>query len=304
MRAQFVLKEIGIGLRRNLTMTIAVVVTVAVSLALVGAGLLIRAQVAEMKGFWYDRVEVTISLCNEFDASSEQACIAGAVSDSQRSQIETDLRELDEVAQVYYESKEQAYELFKEEFPDTAIADTVTPGQLPESFRVKLVDPEQFEVVASAFEGRPGVERVIDQKELLGPFFNFLNGLTLATVVVAGLVLIAAVLLVVNTIRVAAFSRRRETGIMRLVGASNFYIQVPFLLEGAIAGLIGATVAAGLLVAAYYFLVLGVFKPNFVFIERWVGWEAVLTIVPVLLVLGMVISALASFFTLRRYLRV
>ncbi|MEJ7727092.1 MAG: permease-like cell division protein FtsX [Actinomycetes bacterium] len=304
MRVQFVLKEIGIGLRRNLTMTVAVVVTVAVSLAMVGAGLLIRAQVAEMKGFWYERVEVTISLCNEFDASTNPACVSGEVSDSQRSQIEADLKELDEVQQVFYESKEQAYQLFQEEFADNAIRNTVTPDQLPESFRVKLVDPEEFAVIASAFEGRPGVESVVDQKKVLDPFFKFLNGLTLATATVAGLVLIAAVLLVVNTIRVAAFSRRRETGIMRLVGASNFYIQVPFLLEGAIAGLLGAVVAAGLLVATYYFLVLGVFKPDFAFVNSWVGWDTVLTIVPVLLVLGMVISALASFFTLRRYLRV
>jgi len=304
MRAQFVLKEIGIGLRRNLTMTIAVVVTVAVSLAMVGAGLLIRAQVAEMKDFWYDRVELSIYLCNDFDASGNEACVSGAVSDSQRDQIEADLAELEEVQAVFYESKEQAYEHFQEEFSDSAIVDTVTPDQLPESFRVKLVDPEQFEIVASAFEGRPGVESVVDQKEQLEPFFKFLNGLTLATVCVAGLVLIAAVLLVVNTIRVAAFSRRRETGIMRLVGASNFYIQVPFLLEGAIAGLLGAAVAAGLLVAAYYFLVLGVFKPDFAFIQQWVGWDTVLTIVPILLILGMVIASLASFLTLRRYLRV
>lgn len=304
MRAQFVLKEIGIGLRRNLTMTVAVVVTVAVSLAMVGAGLLIRAQVAEMKDFWYDRVEVSIFLCSEFDASSNSACVSGAVSGSQRSQIESDLGELDEVQAVFYESKEQAYTLFQEEFADSAIVDTVTPEQLPESFRVKLVDPEQFAIIASAFDGRPGVESVVDQKEQLEPFFKFLNKLTLASVSIAGLVLIAAVLLVVNTVRVAAFTRRRETGIMRLVGASNFYIQVPFLLEGAIAGLLGAVVAAGLLVAAYYFLILGSFKPDFAFIQQWVGWDTVLTIVPVLLVLGMVISALASFFTLRRYLRV
>lgn len=304
MRAQFVLKEIGIGLRRNLTMTIAVVVTVAVSLAMVGAGLLIRAQVAEMKDYWYDRVEVTISLCNDFDASGNPACASGAVSDSQRDQIEADLAELDEVEAVFYESKEEAYQHFIEDFAGNAITETVTPDQLPESFRVKLVDPENFDIVASAFDGRPGVQSVVDQKEVLEPFFKFLNGLTLATLIVAGLVLVAAILLVVNTIRVAAFSRRRETGIMRLVGASNFYIQVPFLLEGAIAGLLGATLAAGLIVAVYYFLILGVFKPNFAFVYSWVGWDTVLTIVPVMMVLGMVVSALASFLTLRRFLRV
>jgi cell division transport system permease protein len=304
MRAQLVLKEIGIGLRRNLTMTIAVVVTVAVSLAMFGVGLLIRAQVAEMKDFWYERVEVSIFLCNEFDAATEPACAGGEVSETQRDQIRTDLEAMDQVATVYYESKEQAYKLFKEDFADSAIVDTVTPEQLPESFRVKLVNPEEYQIVSSAFEGRPGVFRVVDQKEQLDPFFNFLNKITLVSVAGSALLLFATVLLVVNTIRVAAFSRRRETGIMRLVGASNFSIQVPFLLEGAIAGLVGALAASGLMLLSYQFIVLGVLKPQFTFIEQWVGWSTVLGIVPVLLGLGIVICAIASMLTIRRFLRV
>lgn len=304
MRAQFVAKEIGIGLRRNLTMTIAVVVTVAVSLAMFGAGLLIRAQVEEMKGYWYDRVEVSLFLCKDIDAGTKPGCADGEVSDTQREAIGADLRGMQQVDEVFYESSEDAYELFLDNFADTAFVDEVTPDQLPESYRVKLVDPEQFEIVASAFEGRPGVERVEDQRELLEPFFRFLNGITIGALAGAGLLLIATILLVVNTIRVAAFSRRRETGIMRLVGASSLYIQVPFLLEGAIAGFLGALVASGLLMAAYHFLVLGLIKPEFAFIEQWVGWDSVLTIVPVLLAVGVLISVVASFFTLRRYLRV
>lgn len=304
MRAQFVFKEIGIGLRRNLTMTIAVIVTVAVSLAMFGAGLLIRAQVEEMKGYWYDRVEVSLFLCKDVDAVTKPGCADGAVSDTQRESIEDELKSMEQVDEVIYESTEDAYALFRENFADSAIVDEVTPDQLPESFRVKLVDPEQFEIISSAFEGRPGVESVVDEKALLEPFFRFLNGITIGALAGAGLLLIATVLLVVNTIRVAAFSRRRETGIMRLVGASNLYIQVPFLLEGAIAGFLGALVASGLLVAAYHFLVLGLIKPEFEFIEQWVGWDSVLTIVPILLGVGVLIAVVASFFTLRRYLRV
>jgi cell division transport system permease protein len=304
MRAQLVLREIGIGLRRNLTMTVAVVMTVAVSLGMFGVGLMIRAQVEEMKDYWYERVEVSIFLCNEFDAATEPACVGGEVSDTQREQIRDDLEAMDEVDTVFYESKEQAYELFIEDFADSAIVDSVTPEQLPESFRVKLVDPEEYEIVSSAFQGRPGVQSVVDQKETLDPFFKFLNRITLVSAIGAGLLLVATVLLVVNTIRVSAFSRRRETGIMRLVGASNFAIQVPFLLEGAIAGLLGAAAGSALMMLAYQFIVLGMLVPEFSFIEQWIGWDTVLGIVPILLGLGALICAIASMLTIRRHLKV
>ena len=116
---------------------------------------------------------------------------------------------------------------------------------MPESFRVKLVDPEQFAIIASAFVGRAGVEQVQDQKALLEKFFKVLKWVQWFAVGLALLMILVSVILIVNTIRVAAFSRRRETGIMKLVGASNFSIQLPFLLEGAISGLLGALLATG-----------------------------------------------------------
>ncbi len=235
MRAQFVLSEIGIGLRRNLTMTIAVVVTVAISLALFGSGLLIRAQVEAMKDFWYDKVEVSVYLCGE--SSQAPTCGGAAVTQQQRDEIQADLEAMPEVDTVFYESQEQAYAQFREQFEDSPdLVENVTAEALPESFRVKLEDPTQFAVVASAFAERPGVEEVQDQKALLEGFFNVLNKLQLIALIIAGVQVVAAVLLISNTIRVAAFSRRRETGIMRLVGASNLYIQLPFLLEGVLAG--------------------------------------------------------------------
>jgi cell division transport system permease protein len=301
MRASFILSEIGIGLRRNLTMTVAVIVTTAVSLAFFGFGLLFNRQVDQMKDYWYDKVEVSVFLCGQ--DSEAPSCAAGEVSQAQREQIQSDLRGMPEVANVFYESKQQAYTRFKEQFKESAIADNVTADQMPESFRVKLKDPEQFPIVATAFAGRDGVEQVQDQKALLEKFFRVLNYLKAGAWGLALIMIVVAVLLISNTIRVAAFSRRRETGIMKLVGASSFSIQLPFLLEGAIAGLIGALMATGAIALFQSQVVERVARPAFPFTD-FVGWSdvwhTVLYIVPV----GVALAAFASFLTLRKYLRV
>ena len=302
MRAQFVLSEIGIGLRRNLTMTIAVVVTVAISLALFGSGLLIRKQVETMKDFWYDKVEVSVYLCGE--VSDAPTCGGQAVTDAQRAELEADLRAMPEVDEVFYESQQDAYEHFQEQFADSPdLVENVTADVLPESFRVKLDDPTQFEVVAEAFVDRPGVEEVQDQKALLEGFFNVLTKLQLLALIIAAVQVLAAVLLISNTIRVAAYSRRRETGIMRLVGASNLYIQLPFLLEGVLAGLVGAAFASGALLALKEFLIDRQLRPAFAF-TAFVGWDDVLAILPILFLTGALLAGLSSFVTLRRHLRV
>jgi cell division transport system permease protein len=301
MRAQFILSEIGIGLRRNLTMTIAVIVTITISLALFGAGLLIGKQVNLMKDFWYDRVEVSLYLCGE--ESQAASCAEGAVTEAQRVEIEEALTELPQVETVFYESQQQAYERFQQQFEDAAITDQVTPDQLPESFRVKLVNPEEFEVIASGFEGRPGVEKVEDQRELLGPFFGALDRMQTYSFGVAIVQLSAAGLLIANTIRVAAFSRRRETGIMRLVGASSFSIQLPFLLEGAITGLVGGILASGALVALQQFVIEDQLAPNLTFV-RFIELADVWATVPWVVLTGVAISGVASFVSLMKYLRV
>ena len=302
MRAQFVLSEIGIGLRRNLTMTIAVIVTVAISLALFGSGLLIQKQVETMKSFWYDKVEVSVYLCA--DGSTESTCSGAAITDSERQALLTDLESTQEVEQVFYESQAMAFEVFKEQFKDSPdLVENVTADALPESFRVKLVDPTQFAVVAAQFQNRPGVAEVQDQKALLEGFFSFLNNLQRLALIIAGVQVLAAVLLISNTIRVAAYSRRRETGIMRLVGASNFYIQLPFLLEGVLAGLLGAGFAAGALIAVKAVLIDGQLRPNLPSVA-FIGWEDVLSTLPWLFLTGMLLAGLSSFFTLRRHLRV
>ncbi|WP_149181755.1 permease-like cell division protein FtsX [Streptomyces sp. TRM49041] len=305
MRAQFVLSEIGVGLRRNLTMTFAVIVSVALSLALFGGAVLMGQQVNAMKDFWYDKVNVTIYLCNKNDASVSETCSKGAVTAQQKEQIETDLGKLDIVETVHHESAEEAYKHYREQYGDTAIASVITPDQMQESFRVKLKDPEKYEVVATAFSGRTGVHSVQDQRGILENLFNMMRGMNVAALVVMGLMLLIALMLIVNTVRVSAFSRRRETGIMRLVGASSFYIQMPFIMEAAFAGLLGGLVACVLLLVGRYFLIDGGLSlAEQMPLVQFIGWDAVFSVLPLVLVIGLLMPSLAAAVALRKYLKV
>jgi cell division transport system permease protein len=302
VRAQFIFSEVGIGLRRNLTMTIAVIVTVMISLSLAGAGWLVQKQVDVMKGYWYDKVEVTIYLCGTNSSSAN--CAGKDVTQEQRDQLNADLHSTPQVEQVFYESKDDAYKRFRQQFKDSPdLVNNVGPDALPESFRVKLKNPEQFQVVASAFQDRPGVDSVQDLKKLLLPVFKVLGVFQNGSWFVAGLSLLSATILISNTIRVAAFSRRREIGIMRLVGASNLYIQLPFLIEGAVAGLVGAAGACGLVALGKWYFIDQKLRPLVKF-TNFIGWDAVIGTFPGLLLAGVLLSSLASFFTLRRHLRV
>jgi cell division transport system permease protein len=291
MRAQFVVSETLTGLRRNVTLSIAVVVTVAVSLALLATAGLIRQQISLMKDFWYDRVEVSVFLDKNVTAE-------------QRQEIENDLRALPEVDEVYYESKDEALERAQDQFKgQPALLENLTAEALPESFRVKMDDPEEYEIVVTGFSERAGVEQVVNQREVLERFFGILNAVQFGALVLALIQLAATLLLIYNMIRVAAFNRRRETGIMRLVGASNLYIQAPFLLEGAIAGFVGALLALGIVAAIKAWLIDTRIKPKLDF-TSFIGWDAVWGMVPMMFAIGVLSAVLASFITLRRYLRV
>jgi cell division transport system permease protein len=301
MRATFIINEIGIGLRRNLIMTIAMVITTAVSLGFLGTAVLFNQQVSVMKDYWYDKVEVSVFLCGQ--DSDGTSCAGGEVTQDQRESIRADLDAMPEVERIYYESKRKAFSRFKEQFKNSAIVDNVTADQMPESFRVKLVDPEQFPIIASAFIGRAGVEQVQDQKALLERFFKVLKWVQWFAFGLAVLMVVVSVILIVNTIRVAAFSRRRETGIMKLVGASSFSIQLPFLLEGAIAGFLGAALATGAFALIKGVLVDRILAPNFP-ITRFITWGDVWLSSGAVFVVGVALAAIASFLALLKYLRV
>ncbi|MBP7972569.1 MAG: permease-like cell division protein FtsX [Candidatus Nanopelagicales bacterium] len=301
-RLGLALKEVGHGLRRNLTMTIAVILTIAVSLTLFGTGLLVRGQVDAMKDYWYDRVEVSVFLCGQ--ASDPKVCAGGPVTDVQREAIKTKLTSLSPtVEEVYYESAQEAYDRFRTQFKNSPILENVTAESMPESFRVKLANPEEFATVAAAVGNMSGVEQVQDQRKLLAKFFKILGGLQAIALGIAIAMLFVTVLLVVNTMRVAAYSRRRETGIMKLVGASNLYIQLPFLLEAVIAAAVGGLLAVGAIAAQKHFLVDQVLEPSFRF-TAFVGWPEVIQVMIIIFVTGVVLSGAAALLTVRRYLKV
>jgi cell division transport system permease protein len=300
MRAGFLFKEVRIGLRRNLTMTFAVVVTVAISLSLLGIGLLSNAQVNAMKDYWYDKIEVSVFLCGSL--SESPTCANGVVTPEQRTSIKVDLEALPVVQSVFYESQTEAFARFKERFKNSAIAQNVTADQLPESFRVKLKDPTQFDVVVSAFSGRPGVDIVQDQRTILEKFFKLLDVLRNGALLVGLFSVITAALLISNTLRIAAFNRRRETGVMKLVGASSWSIQLPFLLEGVFSAVLGWGFATGLLSGLKYVVDTKV-APLLTF-TKFFAWDQVWIASAILLGVGLFVSTLASLITLRRYLKV
>jgi len=281
-------------------MTFAVVVTTAISLSLLGIGLLSNAQVGAMKDYWYDKIEVSVLLCGNL--SDSPSCAAGVVTADQRLSIQQDLQKMTVVDSVFYESQSQAYTRFQERFKDSAIAQNVTADQLPESFRVKLKDPTQFSVIVSAFSGRPGVDVVQDQRTILEKFFRLLAVLRNGALAVGLASVLTAALLISNTLRIAAFNRRRETGVMKLVGASSWSIQLPFLLEGVISAVIGWALATGLL-AGLKSVVDSKVAPLLSF-TKFFGWGEVWVASAYLLATGLVVSILASVITLRRYLKV
>lgn len=300
MRARFLLSEVGIGLRRNMTMTFAVIVTTAISLSLLGIGLLANAQVGAMKDYWYDKIEVSVFLCGTL--SESPSCSGGIITAGQRLQIQQDIKSMPAVESVFYESQSQAYVRFQERFKDSAIAQNVTADQLPESFRVKLKDPTQFAVIVSAFSGRPGVDVVQDQRTILDKFFKLLEVLRNGALLVGLASVLTAALLISNTLRIAAFNRRRETGVMKLVGASSWSIQLPFLLEGIISAIVGWALSTGLL-AALKSVVDSKVAPLLTF-TKFFGWGQVWVASGYLLATGLFVSTVASVITLRRYLKV
>ncbi|WP_271394448.1 permease-like cell division protein FtsX [Neomicrococcus lactis] len=301
---RFLAGETITGIRRNFSMFVSVILVTFVSLTFVGSAGLLQLQINQMKGFWYDRVQVAVFLCS--DDYSSSTCAAGAVTDSQRDAIKSmlDSPEVKSYVESYqYESKDEALQHFREQFQNSPIVDTVTADQLPESFRLKLIDPEKYEVVNELFSSMPGVEVVVDQRELLEKIFSVINMASLASLAVAVVMIICAVLLVATTIRMSAFSRRRETGIMRLVGASKTVIQLPFLMEGVIAAAIGGLLASGVLWAIVKFVVegrLAVEYPDTAF----VGVRELILVAPLLVLLGIALAAVSSMLTLRRYLKV
>jgi cell division transport system permease protein len=291
MRARYILSEVATGLWRNVTMTIAMMITMAVSLTMLGASLLLYMQVNSLKDFYYAKVEVSIFLKPD-------------VTDDQRTSLKSDLNGDPLVQNVIYVSKDQAYKDFKKQFADAPdLVNATKPDSLPESFRVKLKNAKQFSQINDRYKDRDGVSEVVDQQRLLGKLFAVLGSMQRMALIVAIVQGLAALLLVANTIQVAAYSRRREVAVMKMVGASNWFIQSPFVLEAVFAGLIGAIIAFLALVASKIFLLDGSLKSLATLLTP-VEWNNVLLMLPILAGIGAAVSAITAWVTLRFYVRV
>jgi cell division transport system permease protein len=302
MRLGLVLGEVAQGLRRNLSMVVSVVLVTFISLTFVGTAILLQFQITQMKGYWYDRAQVAVYFCTSFDGGpcEEQAATQSQINDVERELNGTTMAPY--VERVEFESRDEAYQNLLQQFEGTAIAELASPELMPEAFRVKLVDPSQAEIVIDQIGGMPGVFEVRDVRAFLEPIYTMINTLSLSAVGIAALMLIAAALLIATTIRLSAFSRRREISIMRLVGASNRFIETPFILEGVFAALIGSALAGVALVVLTQVFVGGYLVTEIPTIG-FVGTDDALLVVPMLLGLGALLAALSASVAIRRYLK-
>ncbi|HEY5230797.1 MAG TPA: permease-like cell division protein FtsX [Galbitalea sp.] len=307
MRFGLVLSEAAQGLRRNVAMVISVILVTFISLTFVGAAILMQMQIGQMKGYWYDRAQVAIYFCTSIDTTG--SCTGSEASAAEIAAVKA---QLDSAAlkpyikRVSFETHQQAYDNFKSQFAGSPLLAFTKPAMLNESYRVNLKDPNQADIIIEGTNSLAGVQDVEDQRAYLDQIFAALNAASFTAIGLATLMLIAAVLLIATTIRLSAFSRRREIGIMRLVGASNRYIQTPFVLEGVFAALIGSLLAGGAIVAIVQFFVKGYLGSPAVLgsSTTLIGPADAWLVVPILVVLGALLASLSASAAISRYLKV
>jgi|SRR3954452_9017950 cell division transport system permease protein len=291
MRFKYVLNEVLVGLWRNVTMTVAMIITMSISLLGLGASVLGYMQVDRMKTFYYGEIRVAIFMNDN-------------VTEAERSSLDAALTSNPLVAEKKYESKEEAYKRFQELYADQPdFLKSVQAGQLPESFRVRLKDPQAYDQFAQSIQGVPGIQDVVDQGQMLDDLFNVFSTLQVAALIVASVMAVAALLLVGNTIQVAAYSKRREVAVMKLVGASNWFIQAPFVLEAMVAGVVGAVIGWLFLFAGKELLIDGPLRQLTTIITS-IPMTNVWLQLPLMAGTGAIVSAVTAWVTLRFYLRV
>jgi len=306
MQLRYVFTETSTGLRRNVSMTIALVVTIFVSLTLVAMAVMLRAQAHNAEESWGDRLQITVFLCNQ--NSRTPHCTSGEATEPQKQAIAQVLDSHPEVKSYKFQSKEQAFEVWKKIFvsrdkTEQEIYSTVTANDMQESYWVTLKDPNKYLGVKSALAGMDGVDHVRDLREVLKPIYFWMGLFTVGASVIAAFLLLAAILQVGNAIRLAAFARRKEIGIMRLVGASNLYISLPFLLETLTASFIAITMSGLAIAALMQFWVYGWLRKNS-HVMAWIDWHDGLFAFGAIAALGVVLTAIPTLVMTRKYLKV
>jgi cell division transport system permease protein len=290
-RFSYFFRETATALRRNALVTFAAVSTVFISLFLFGGALLIGRQVQMMTGEWAQKVEVSVFLRD--DASSEEIEALGQT-----------IAEIPQVQDVYFENRDQAYENFQRLFRDnTALVENVDPSAMPQSYRVKLVDPGDVPVIRARLAGNPAIEEIRDEQALVRRLVAVTSVLRAAAIAVAIIMLVSAAGLIGNTVRMAVFARRKEIAIMKLVGATNWFIRVPFLIEGTVQGMLGGLMAIAVMFGMKWLLI-DPLRNEIPWIPTWVDTPEILATAPILLLAGIFIAAVASLLAMRRFLEV
>jgi cell division transport system permease protein len=298
VRFNFVFREVWTGLRRNITMTLAMVLTTAISLGLLGTGLLAVHTIDQTEDIYGDRLEVVVSLT--LDVSTRDPDCSQSICAALREQLTGSPL----VAGVRYENQQEAFARFQRLFQGQTLAGLARPQGLPASLRVKLVDPTQADALRAALDGKVGVSRITDQRDVVERLFSFLRTIRDVVFALALIEVLAATLLISNMVQLSAYSRRTEVGVMRLVGATRWYTQLPFLLEAAVTGLIGTALAvASLLLGKSLFLddaIAGGFGDGVIPV---IGYGDILAVSPWLFLLGVGIASVTGYVTLRLYVR-
>lgn len=291
LRFNYFVDETVSNLRRNILLTLAAVSTVSISLLLLGVVIVGGEVLGKMVSSWEGKVELNVFIRDE--ATPEEVRSLGSQASG-----------MPEVDDVFFESKEEAFEEYKRMFQDSpAITENVDPNALPASYRIKLKDPNTAEAVASRLEGQPGVDEVTFGGEAMKRLLSFTGVVRTILVIAIVLTLGAAILLIANTIRLGIYARRKEIGIMKLVGATNWFIRVPFIFEGMVQAALGALVAS-LLIYAGKVLGLDSMQEAILFLPITVSTGSVVRVFFTLLAIGIVIGIFGSTLALRRFLEV
>jgi len=304
MKLSFVLREVWEGVRGNLSMVLSIVLVTFISLSFVAVTALLQIQISNLKTYWYDKAQIAVYLCNDFE--SDLICPTGAITDAEQVAVASQLKSsalAPYIAEYYFESQEEAYARLLDESGSLTAASYLNPEQLNATYWVSLQDPERAQLVVETFQSQPGVAYVADQRSYFDPIIGLLNGASLAAGGIATIMLFSAALLTTTTIRLSAFARRREIGIMRLVGASSASIQLPFILEGLLAALMGG----GLAIALNVFVVENYLTDSLALelaFNNLVSTQDVVQVAPYVLGLGAILAVLASGISTYRHLRI
>ena len=303
MQLRYVFSELGQGLRRNVSMHIAVILTLFVSMTLVGLGVLLNQQRAIATEYLGNQLEIATYLCRDSDVNP--SCTSAAT-ETQKQAIEAVIEDSPEVESFRFETREEAFEKVKKLLGEDQFEGpnpVMTAADMSEAYWITLKNPKEFEGITSAVVGLDGVSQIRDERDTVKPLFDSLDTLKYASWGVAGFLLLAALLLVANTIRLAAFARRKEIGIMRLVGASTLYIALPFLLEALVTAVFGVALAAGALGAVMWFGVEQRISQTLSFMP-WIGLPDFTTALIVIAILGPLLTLLPTLALTRKYLKV